>query len=475
MYLQLAEKILQKAYDDRKMEYNGEYLLYLNILEEKNKYDEALILVEAFDEKENLSKIGQIDFKIKKKLIYFRQLKRWSDLLQLSKSHIENDSMANIDDWTTYLSYIDSLIELLKQSNDDQLVKQGLAFFNSIIQRIESSQTDSSSKFQGPYMARLELLSRIHDLNRQEPEKYSSTITANQINEEMIKQYFSDYIKLFSLKPGFYYEFIYFTSLILQFNLVDFVLSVLKELHDAHRPFKSIKSIYTCLSYWQLHSFFGKQDQMTECELIELANRFESMYHEALPFGKELLSTGFQYADEYIIMCVHIRYELYKRRKNSSFNLLELIVTLKQGLVNSPSNYQLKLLLLNLYSHLGAYEPLKKMYDSMEIKNIQNYSTSNLLLMHSIRLGACASSQATYSQMDQFFTSNLFDMANFLVNCYKYGTFLKSIEICAFLNTIKRSLSLNLCLTNHMVLSFLVHASSQDTQALVKYLFFFKN
>ena len=101
------------------------------------------------------------------------------------------------------------------------------------------------------------------------------------------------------------------------------------------------------------------------------------------------------------------------------------------------------------------------MYDSMEIKNIQNYSTANLLLVHNIRLGALASSFATSSSMDQFFTSNLFDMANFLVYCFKYGTFLKAIEIYSFMNTIAKSLTLNLCLTNSMCISFIMHPLAQ--------------
>ena len=465
MYLQLGEKILQKAYEDRKMEYNGEFLLYLNILEERNKYEEALKIVEQFDEKENLSKIGQIDFKIKKKLVYFRHLKRWMDLLNLSKEYISHESMANIDDWLTYQCLIDSLIELVKENtqNNDELIRNALSYLNDLKNKIETSGSTSSSKFQGPYMARIELINKLFQLN----EQISTCLTNNQINENLVKEYLNDFIRPFSLKPGFYYELIYFRDIINKFNLVDYVLSILKELHDQNRPFKNIKSIYTCLSYWQLHSYFGKQDEMNENDLINLSNQFESMYTEALEYGKDLLSTGFQYADEFIIMSVHLRYNLFKKLNNQKYNILELICTLKQALINSPSNYQLKLLLLNLYSHIGAYEPLKKMYDSMEIKNIQHYSTSNLLMIHNLRLGSLQSSIATYTTMDQFFTSNLFDMVNFLVNCYKFGTFLKSIEICSFLKTIRQSLSMNLCLINYMSLGFIIQSThlSQLDQA----------
>ena len=54
----LAEKILQKAYKDKKMEYNGEFLMYLNILQSKSKFTECLAIINDFDEAENDGKLA---------------------------------------------------------------------------------------------------------------------------------------------------------------------------------------------------------------------------------------------------------------------------------------------------------------------------------------------------------------------------------------------------------------------------------
>ncbi len=159
-----------------------------------------------------------------------------------------------------------------------------------------------------------------------------------------------------------------------------------------------------------------------------------------------------QFADELLILSVHLKYNHYP--------VTHLITLLKQGLSNSPSNYQFKLLLLNLYSQLGCFTALNDTYKSMEIKNIQNYSTANLLLAHNLRLGSVVSSIATYTTIGHFFLSNLFDMANFLVHCYKYGSFLKAIEIYEFIGTIKRSLTLNLCLANFVTISFVMQSTN---------------
>lgn len=161
------------------------------------------------------------------------------------------------------------------------------------------------------------------------------------------------------------------------------------------------------------------------------------------------MPTAFQYGDDFLLMSVHIRYDLYKRFNYES--LLHLVAKLKMGLKHSPSNFQIKLILLNLYSHLGAYDSIKTMYESMDIKNIQYYSTSNLILFNNIRLGSFESSLQLNSTMDSFFNSGLFDLTSFMVNCYKYGTFLKAFEINSFIDELKKSLTVHACLTNHIV------------------------
>ena len=141
LYLQLGEKILQKAYEDQKMEYNGEFQLYLTILEDRNKYKEALEIVEAFDEEANGSKLGLTDFKVKKKIIYYKKMKRWSDLRKVCELHLANVSNANLDDWLTYLEYLDVLVELYSTTqNKDEFVEGVLAFFKLLINRIENKK-----------------------------------------------------------------------------------------------------------------------------------------------------------------------------------------------------------------------------------------------------------------------------------------------------------------------------------------------
>lgn len=305
---------------------------------------------------------------------------------------------------------------------------------------------------QGPYLAKIEFFNQIFklDLNLEK-----------NLYDQTVRNSFKDYISLYSSKPGFFYEIIKFNDLIKIFEMQEFILGLLKESHDENIPFKSVRSIYACLSYWQVHRFFGKQAAMARDELAALASQCEAFYSDGLKFGKDLLTTAFQYSDEFLILAVHVYYDL----GNDLTNLIKIISKLKCALAQSPSNFQFKLLLLNLYSQVGAFEPLKKMYDSMEIKNIQNYSTANLILFQNVRLGSLENSVCSYATMNGFFTTGLFDVFSFMVNCFKYGTFLKLFELNEFVASIKRSLSINIGLTNFMSVQLMLD-QDDDFQGL---------
>lgn len=112
----------------------------------------------------------------------------------------------------------------------------------------------------------------------------------------------------------------------------------------------------------------------------------------------------------------------------------------------------------------------------MEIKNIQNYSTANMLIFHNIRLGSIESSLSTSYLITNFFTSGLFEMSSFMANCFKYGTFPKACEINSFINEIKKSLSLTICLTNNISIQVILdqvlnsNSDEQDFTNDFKYL-----
>lgn len=384
MNLQLAEKLLEKQYKERKLESGGEYQLYLLILETRGDLRTALKILDQSDLDLD-SKLGMYNYTLEKRIEYVRKLEEWPELRSLCESKLEESLL--VDNWKLYLAYIESLektasgkcrfYDVRESANEVKFVLYDKnkdlneAEVDKIIERFNSIRKKrEGEKIQGPYLAKIEL-------------------TARRKMVDKCKLYLREYVEMFACKPGFVYDVIYFSQTIREFNLVEFVLNdVLKPLYDEARqqPFKSIKSIYTCLSYFEFKRRFGASDGGGGLEESRL---LETLYKNALStFGADMLPTAYQYADEFLILAVYNRLE---SEPNTDELVLGLISNLKCALGPSPSNHHLKLLLINLYSHLGAYDALQNVYDSMEVKNIQNYSISYLMLSQILRLSAGSS------------------------------------------------------------------------------------
>ena len=68
--------------------------------------------------------------------------------------------------------------------------------------------------------------------------------------------------------------------------------------------------------------------------------------------GEDLLSTDLQYSDNYLLLASYLLVDIWQLDGNNK-QLWQTIVLLERGVQKCPSNHQLKLLLIHLYSQLG--------------------------------------------------------------------------------------------------------------------------
>ncbi|RNA30686.1 N-alpha-acetyltransferase auxiliary subunit [Brachionus plicatilis] len=279
LYFKLAEKILEKAYGEKKMEYNGEFQLYLEVLESLGKYAEALKVIDEFDHQKHLAKIGHPNFKFMKQLLYFKNLNNLEQLRKSCEEYFMQRKSANLDDWTVYTQYFDCVINKLKSEDQMALVEDVLQFLKNLetLELLDASSPRSTA----PFVAQIEFIHQIV-LVHQIQELSESLVTCLKLNLEK-------YIRQCCCQPGFFYDITKFLNLIEKANLKEFVLNLCKLLYDESLPFKSIKAIYTAITYWQLNRFFGQQQNLTQDQLKDLVLLLEDHYHQSLPFGKGIL------------------------------------------------------------------------------------------------------------------------------------------------------------------------------------------
>ena len=100
-------------------------------------------------------------------------------------------------------------------------------------------------------------------------------------------------------------------------------------------------------------------------------------------------------------------------------------VLLEKSLLSSESNSQIKLLLLKVYCLLGAFGACPALYESLDIKHMLHDSLGFVVTNHVQRLGHSVFASTLYETVLRFFSANQREIAEQLVQCYKYGTFTK--------------------------------------------------
>ncbi|KAG7247009.1 hypothetical protein CRUP_034322, partial [Coryphaenoides rupestris] len=159
----------------------------------------------------------------------------------------------------------------------------------------------------------------------------------------------------------------------------------------------------------------------------------------------------------YCLMAAHVYIDLWKETGEQSM-AWRCIGLLQEGLSHSPSNAQFKLLLLLLYCHLGAFEPVVDLYSSLDAKHVQHDTIGYLLTRYAESLGQFAAASQSCNFTLRFFHSNQKDTSEYIIQAYKYGAFEKIPEFIALRSRLNQSLHFAQVRTERMLLDLFLEA-----------------
>ena len=177
--LPLAERMICKMEKEGKMEQEQETRLYLMVLEMQQKYKEALEVLQGPLGQKLSSTTSFKNFVINAKLTYQKKLEQW-DQVNVSAKEI---LLKCPDQWDVYLDYITSIFRLVDSETTawseevDATVEDAMKFI--------TFQRQSNSKCRGPYLAHIELQSRL--LARRDQDAKMSELT------DLLFNYFEEF------------------------------------------------------------------------------------------------------------------------------------------------------------------------------------------------------------------------------------------------------------------------------------------
>ncbi|XP_077398657.1 N-alpha-acetyltransferase 25, NatB auxiliary subunit [Vanacampus margaritifer] len=452
MFLPLAERMVEKMVKEDKIEAEAEVQLYFMILERLGKCQEALDVVRGPLGDKLTSELQSRESKC---MMLYRRLRRWPECNALAHKLL----LKNPDDWQFYLAYFDSLFHLMDQSwsppEDGEHCPEGAVHHtvaevaSFVEERIAGEDGKDARSLRGPYLARLELMHRLRQ--RRLPQE-------SQLGEplELMVQFF---VK-FGDKPCCITDL----NIYLHLLAADQHVQLLRRLSGLPAPDaegsafpEDTKALQRHLCACQLSRALGLHHVLDADAKLRLVAELKAHYRHGLKFGKNTLKTELQFSDMYCLMAAHVYIDLWMESGDETM-AWQCLGLLQEGLSNSPSNAQLKLLLLLLFCRLGAFEPVVDLYASLDAKHVQHDTIGFLLTRYAQSSGHFAAASQACNFALRFFHSNQKDTSEYIIQAYKYGAFEKIPEFIALRNRLNQSLHFAQVRTERMLLDLFLEA-----------------
>ena len=188
---------------------------------------------------------------------------------------------------------------------------------------------------------------------------------------------------------------------------------------------------------------------------------------------EDMVSTDLRPSDEYLILASHLLWDIWQNTREDK-TYLQCAVLLHWGLSTSPSNWQLKLMLIRLLTASGCGGWAYEVHSSLDIKHLMLDSLGWVLQHQLVQCGLAGLAMGQSGH--HLYTMRLYgqvnkDTSDHIITAYRTGTFFQIRDIYNLRQRINNSY--NLMSTNaENQLYILLHktASHSELHSMLNYL-----
>nr|XP_039257886.1 N-alpha-acetyltransferase 25, NatB auxiliary subunit-like isoform X1 [Styela clava]XP_039257887.1 N-alpha-acetyltransferase 25, NatB auxiliary subunit-like isoform X2 [Styela clava] len=461
MFLPLAERMIEKHIEKGKIEAEAEVRLYLIVLEMLEKHEKCLEVLEGKHARYFMLEGEEIS--ILKTNIY-KKLGKWEKINSRNKVLLKKEP----DTWNHVIGYLDSLEHLVdnesKEENSnaddagtsfedaDHKWEQAVDLFLQLLESERSSNAKRTRR--GPFLAVLELHKRLK-LMTEKDESISTLLERTGNPVELI----IEFVELFSSKPCCFGDLEPYVKsleseekneLLLKINekVLSFILNENETDETENDDKLKEKKIQEHLFYLEMQRFLGHHEALKKADKIEVVTDLLKRYDQGLKHSSYRPVTDVRVVDDYLLLAANIMIDLYKEEDDLE-HLWKAIYILELGKQRSTINFRIKFTLIRLYCEIGIFMPCAQIYDSLDIKHMQQ-DTLGYIVCHAVSsFGHYQLASQAFEASRAFFISNNKDSLELLIACFRNGTFHKVSEFISFRNHVKDSLHSALTTTEH--------------------------
>jgi len=406
VHLPLAHKMVQKMEASGKLEQEQEVLLYILILELKEDWESGLSVLDGPLGIKLAKSASYRNFCLAKRVEFYLASGGWEEVARLAREELDRLP----DQWSAYTQFISAVKELKTKAVDSKYTVEEAEEF--IL-----SQQSSHPSMRGPWLAQLELVSSLQSTSLLPP---------------LILNYFSK----FSTKPVTFSDLAKFLAILDTEQQKDLVTQLTAQYSD--QPITNIGEICRDVNLVQLSRYCGNMTSLSNTQLEEEVTRLLAKYNSVQHIVTDMVSTDLRPPDNYLVLASHLLWDLWNSTKEEKY-FMQCTALLYMGVSTSPSNWQMKLMLIKLMNVVGAGAVSYSLHSSLDIKHLMLDTLGWLLgrqLSFSGQLGL-ASQHA--SQTVKLYNHVNKDTADHIITAFRSGTFYQIRDIYKLRNRLATS------------------------------------
>lgn len=342
------------------------------------------------------------------------------------------------------------------------------------LSRTSSLNLTRKKLLRGPLMSRIELYHTIISNEEVLPENVFKSCKNHLITKyPTLNSLLLDYFQSFSKKIICYYDL---ELMIERYNLASDQKEMLVEAigewvaDQKNQPeLSSYDFFHIQLNYHLLKHCITDYAKIDSDTRYKQARDFINLYDQNRALGKVTNKTEFQPVDTYCLLAIHSILTNAIENVNQEFSsnlsdstIISLIVMAEIAVANSPSNHQLKLTLLKLYSLVGASKQCSEVLLSLDIKHFQIDTLGHLLNPVLYNTGNYTLSRDSLDTCLEFYSHGIRECFEGLTTGYRDGRFSKIEEISNVLRRLSDSLNATQCVLLRGIVANLSAASLEE-------------
>ncbi|KAK9279563.1 hypothetical protein L1049_013242 [Liquidambar formosana] len=433
--LLLAEGLLKKHIASHSLHEPEALIVYISILEQQDKYGDAFEILSG--------KLGSLlMIEVDKLRIQGRLLARAGDYAAAA-SIFQKILELCPDDWECFLHYLSCLLEddsswcngaisdpihppkcvNCKFSHlTDELFDSRISDASAFVQKLQAEANNDCAR--GPYLANLEIERRKHLFGKGDDDKLLEALMQYFFRFGHLACFTSDVEVFFQvLTPG---------------KKMELVEKIMKRCDSDSHSTVPTKVLGQSITLFKVQEEIGNVFKVPVSEIEGSAVKMAEIYCKNLPLSKDLDPQESMHGEDLLSMACNALVQLFWRTRDLGY-LLEAIMTLEFGLTIRRYVWQYKILLLHLYSHLGALSAAYEWYKSLEVKNILLETVSHHILPQMLISPLWVDLNNLLKDYLKFMDDHFRESADLTFLAYRHRNYSKVIEFVQFKERLQHS------------------------------------